>query len=222
MTHFRKIREQVDQIAGASGRDPAEITLIAVSKNQTVESIKRAYDEGCRNFGENRLQEAIEKVNLLPADIIWHFIGNLQSNKVSKTMTHFPLIHSVDSLPLAEKISALSVKNVHIQRILLEINILGETAKHGFSINECQANLDKLLLLPNLAIEGFMAMAPLTEDANVIRTCFRNLRMLKDNFRERANHPSWFRHLSMGMSQDYPIAIEEGATLLRIGSAIFK
>lgn len=222
MTNYPKIRSHIDKIAKAAGRNPSDITVVAVTKNQSIEAIKQTYDEGCRDFGENRLQEALTKIEHLPNDIQWHFIGTLQSNKASKVISHFPLIHSIDSIMIAEKISSLAVKNQKTQKILLEVNTSGEHSKHGFTIEECLLNAERLLTLPNIQIEGLMTMAPLTDSESDIRTCFKSLRLLKENLMKRVIVPKSFRHLSMGMSSDYTIAIEEGATLLRIGSAIFK
>lgn len=224
MARYKAFKEHIDQIALRSKRNPSEITLIAVSKNQPIDPIQAIYDEGCRDFGENRIQEALTKIPLLP-DCRWHFIGSLQTNKVNKAVSRFALIHSVDSFELALKISLISGQMGHRQSILLQLNISGEHTKQGFSEEECHRCLKLILDLPNLSIEGLMTMAPLTEDKELIRHCFRRLRELRDEFqviaKEHGKVHASFQHLSMGMSEDYAIAIEEGATLLRIGRAIF-
>ncbi len=208
----KALQEEIAMIAARCGRSFSEIELIAVTKNYSLEHILPAYEAGITNFGENRLQEAFDKMELAPKEISWHLIGTLQTKKVSKVKESFALIHSVDSIKLAEKLSQTSVE----QAILLQVNSSGEATKQGFSPAELQESYEKLSLLPNLKIQGFMTMAPLTDDKKVIRRCFSLLRHLRDEL------DSTLPHLSMGMSNDYAIAIEEGATLLRIGSALFR
>lgn len=219
--NYLKIVDQVQHIANRSGRSPQEITVIAVTKNQPVEHITEVYENGCRNFGESRVQEALPKISHLPEDCHWHFIGNLQSNKIAKVLTPFSLIHSVDSFDLAKKISRLSEKNGYITSILLEVNTSRELSKHGLKAEEWQNLLDEINRLDHIKIKGLMTMAPLTEDQNAIRHCFRQLYSLRELWKNRMKDPTIFKELSMGMSQDYAIAIEEGATLLRIGTKIF-
>ncbi len=194
------------------------VTVIAVSKRRTVEEIQKFYDEGYRHFGENRLDEALEKQQKLPSDIQWHFIGSLQRKKVSKVIGHFSLIHSVDSLELAQKISSSSAPQ--ITRILLQVNTSGESSKHGFTPDTIKTLFTQILSLPHLQVDGLMTMAPHTGDTQPIRSCFRALRLLRDQLQQLSGEP--LPHLSMGMSNDYPIAVEEGATLLRLGSALFS
>lgn len=220
MTHYKDIRKNVDAIAKGCGRDPQDVGIVVVTKYQTIDSMKEAYKDGVRDFGENRLQEAMGKIQEFP-DINWHLIGTLQSNKVSKVMGLFSLIHSVDTLALAEKISRECERQGREQRILLQVNTSGEASKHGMSPEEWRRALSAVLALPHIRIEGLMTMAPLVENKDVIRLCFKKLRLLNEEFRSVAKDSTLFKHLSMGMSHDYPIAIEEGATLLRIGSAIF-
>jgi hypothetical protein len=192
--NYRSILDQV-----------GEATLVVVTKNHSIDEIMQVYNEGCRDFGENRLQEALPKIEALPKDIRWHFIGSLQRNKVNKVVENFSFIHSIDSLPLAEKIAATGKKIP----CFLEVNTSGETSKHGFTIEECE----KLPKMEGIEIVGLMTMAPLTDDKRVIRSCFSKLRLLKEKL--------GLKFLSMGMSHDWRIALEEGATHLRIGSAIF-
>ena len=192
-------------------------TLIAVSKNQPLEAILEAYAVGCRDFGENRVQEALPKIEAAPDDIRWHLIGSLQRKKVPQVIGKFALIHSVDSVALAEKIATCSDKAGLQTSILLQVNTSGEETKQGFSPAELKSSFSDLASLKGLNIQGLMTMAPLSEDENVIRAAFRGLRELRDDLEGKARLPD----LSMGMSQDYLIGIDEGATLVRVGRAIF-
>lgn len=209
---YKEIKEKVTQIAQDSSRDPKEITLITVSKGHPWQETTPIYQAGCRDFGENRIPEALAKIKDAPKDTKWHFIGHLQKNKVSKAIGPFVLIHSVDSIELAEHISHHSQQAT--TSILLQVNTSGEQSKQGLTPKMWQKEFEKVARLPHLKIEGLMTMAPLTDDEKIIRTCFANLRKLKDEL--------GLKHLSMGMSHDYPIAIQEGATLLRIGTAIYN
>jgi pyridoxal phosphate enzyme (YggS family) len=183
-----------------------EARLVAVTKGHSWEECLPLYREGIRDFGENRLQEALPKMEEAPLGARWHFIGTLQKNKVSKVAGRFALIHSVDSFELAEKISKTAP-----QAILLQVNI---RHKHGFTPDELRKDFEALMALPNLSIQGLMTMAPDTEDTAVIRDTFRTLRKLRDEL--------GLKELSMGMSHDWQIALEEGATLLRIGTLLFS
>ncbi|MBS0653272.1 MAG: YggS family pyridoxal phosphate-dependent enzyme [Verrucomicrobia bacterium] len=210
---LKKIKDQIAEACHRSNRDHSEITLIAVTKYATLEAIREAYNLGLRSFGESRISTALEKMAQLPSDIDWHFIGHLQSNKVAKATGRFALVHSVDSLELAKKISAASTQQGCNTAVLLQVNTSGEPSKQGFTPDTCRDHFLELSQLPGITLQGLMTMAPLTEDASVIRSCFSRLRDLRDEFE--------LRHLSMGMSHDFSIAIEEGATLLRIGSSLF-
>ncbi len=196
------------------------VTLVVVTKGRSYEEVYSAYEEGARHFGENRVPEALEKISQLPSDIHWHFIGSLQKNKVRKVLGHFDLIHSVDSLELAKKISEVSEEMGRTTSILLQANTSGEEAKHGYAPEQWISDFKALLRLPSLDVQGLMTMAPLTEDEDTIRRCFAGLRSLRDSLQDSFGRS--LPHLSMGMSNDYRIAIEEGATLVRIGSAIFN
>lgn len=212
--NYNCLKEHVAELAKKAGRDLSQITIVTVSKNYSLSHIKEAYNAGCRYFGESRIQEAFEKIPNTPNDIKWHFVGTLQKNKVRKVLGHFELIHSVDSYSLAQKLSECSLEKGVETAILLQVNTSGELTKHGMGINECKREFEKIALLPNLKIEGLMTIAPLTENEKIIHQCFKDLRMLRDEL--------GLIHLSMGMSHDYPIAIEEGASILRIGTAIFN
>lgn len=220
---YAEICKEIARVAKGCGRNPASITLVAVTKQVDWQTALTLYHLGQRDFGENRIPEALAKKEALPPDCRWHFIGKLQSNKVRKAIGPFALIHSIDSFSLAEKVSAVSLEQGSITPILLQSNTSGEAAKQGLSPEEWRQCFEDILQLPGITVQGFMTMAPLgsrTEaEKQTIRSCFRKLRQLRDEFNDayHLNMP----HLSMGMSQDFSIAIEEGATLLRIGSALF-
>lgn len=219
--NYLTLKDGIHRIAIAAGRNPNDITLLPVTKGVSNENILEVYKLGNHSFGENRLQEALEKIPQLPGDIDWQLIGTLQSNKVVKALQFFSLIHSLDSLELAKKISSVSIKLSITARVLLQVNTSGELSKHGMSAEDWRRHLDELNQLDNIQIEGLMTIAPYIEDEKVIRSCFSSLRRLKDEFKGKIKDSKNFSHLSMGMSHDYRIAIEEGATILRIGTAIF-
>ena len=218
---YRAVRDHIAAIARGCGRSPDEITLVAVSKTFPWSHVLPAYETGCRDFGENRMQEALDKMSGAPSNIKWHFIGTLQRKKVKHVVGQFHLIHSVDSVPLAEEIARRSKEAGVVSRVLLETNTSGEASKHGLEAEEWQRVFPGLLQLEGLKICGLMTMAPLTNDELVVRSCFRELRALRDHLRAEWGDQVDLKHLSMGMSQDYKEAIEEGTTLLRIGTAIF-
>ncbi len=197
------------------------VTLVAVSKGRSVTEMLKVYAAGVRDFGENRVQEAFEKMEQMPADVRWHFIGKLQSNKISKVIGRFVLIHSVDSAELARKISRSSLQRGLRTPILLEANTSGETSKSGLRPEEWEAVFPVLLDLEGIEVKGLMTMAPLTDNESIIRDSFAKLRQLRDRLQSRGGKEVDLSTLSMGMSSDHVIAIEEGATLVRIGTAIF-
>lgn len=221
MTSYQTVMANIQAKAVECGRSADEITVIAVSKNYPLATMQSAYQEGARDFGESRMQEALTKIPQMPQDCRWHLIGTLQSNKVTKAVGVFHLIHSVDTLELAQKISEASEERGVVTSILLQVNTSGEAAKHGLSQEEWRRALPEVNQLNFIKCEGLMTIAPLTEDQGKIRKCFRTLRELRNDWRSRMRDPESFRHLSMGMSYDYLTAIEEGATLVRIGTAIF-
>lgn len=218
---YRSVKDHVHALARQCGRNPDDISLIAVSKTRSIEEMMPIYQAGCRDFGESRVQESLEKIPLMPQDIRWHLIGSLQANKIKKVIGHFALIHSVDSIELAKKISEYSIDAHVITAILLQVNTSGEGTKHGFSPEAFIQQIREVFALEGIEVRGLMTMAPLTKDTNVIWQCFSLLRHLRDEVRRWDGVPDSFNDLSMGMSHDYPIAVEEGATLLRIGSALF-
>ena len=194
---------------------PPNVLLVVVSKGQSYEDILQCYNAGARDFGENRLEEFLIKKEALPKDIRWHMIGSIQSKKVPKVVGQFELIHSVDSLELAQKIDSKGVPT----KILLEANTSGEASKHGLTPEEWIGCYDQIKILKNVSVEGLMTMAPFTDDEEVVRSCFKNLRKLREVLSSKGKP---LPHLSMGMSHDWEIALQEGATILRIGTSIFK
>lgn len=194
---------------------------MAVSKGQSVEAMQNTYGEGCREFGENRAQEMRAKISHLPQDCRWHFLGRLQKNKVAKVLDCC-LIHSVDSLELAESIHVASLSQGSVTSILLQLNLLQDPAKQGFSLDQAEQFREKLFSLSHLRIEGVMTIAPHTENLEEVRRCFRQTADLLQRWRHIPGIPGYFREISMGMSRDFGIAIEEGATWLRIGSLLYS
>lgn len=214
-----KLKYEIAEIAQRAGRNPEDITLVAVSKQHPVSSVLLAYNAGCLDFGENRVKEAEEKIPRAPDDTRWHFVGRLQSGRVPIVVDSFDLIHSVDSRSLAERISDRSEKIGKITEILLQVNTSGEESKQGLSPEEWEVFFDEVVAMKGVSVKGLMTMAPFTDDKEAIRATFSRLR----EFRDKVNPCSGDEvfHLSMGMSNDYEIAIEEGATILRIGTEIF-
>lgn len=220
----RTITELTEEIASAcrrAGREPAEVKLIAVSKNFEPAIIKEAYQSGLKVLGENRVQELKRKKNELPEDIEWHLIGTLQRNKVKDVIGEVALIHSVDSLSLAQEISKQALKRGIEVKILLQVNIAGEISKHGFSPTEVLDLVKEICTLPGIKIRGLMTVAPLAPEPEIVRSVFRQLKELSCTIERLALPNLEMQELSMGMSDDFTVAIEEGATLLRIGSRIF-
>ncbi len=215
---IKSVLEKIKLTAEKSGRSPKEITLVAVTKTHPLTECLPLLEDGITHFGENRLEEAFEKMEGAPKEIKWHFIGSLQRKKVPKIIGRFSLIQSVDSFELAEKISECSLKASLKTSILIQVNTSSELSKHGFKPQDLKELFPSLLTLEGVKIEGLMTMAPLTEDKQIIRKTFSLLRELKEELEKV--HP--MPHLSMGMSNDFEMAIEEGATLLRIGTALFE
>lgn len=213
-----------DSIASIQSEVGPEVTLVAVSKTHPVTLIQEAYDAGQRHFGENKVQEMIDKAALLPQDIHWHMIGHLQSNKVKYIASFVHLIHGVDSLKLLQTINKEGEKAGRVIPCLLQLHIAKETTKYGFSQPELITMLESEALahLANISICGLMGMATLTDDQEQIRGEFRLLNTVFQQLRQVwfANQPE-FNILSMGMSDDYPIAVEQGSNMIRVGSKIF-
>ena len=217
--NLENVRARIRAASERAGRNPDEVTLLAVSKGQPPELIKAASELGLNLFGENKVQEAKAKIPLCPSRLHWHMIGHLQSNKCRDAVHFFEMIQSVDSLELAREINKWADKSAKTMPILLEVNIAGESTKFGFKPEALLAELPAINALPRIEINGLMTMAPWTLDAEKVRPVFRRLREIKAEC-ERILGAS-LRHLSMGMSSDYEVAIEEGSTIVRIGTAIF-
>jgi PLP dependent protein len=219
------VRERMSTAAGRSGRPPEDITLMAVSKTFPAASIREAYDAGIRIFGENRVQEFSQKSETLadPQDAEWHMIGHLQSNKAAAATELFTAVDSLDSLKLAEKLNASANKLGKKLSVLIEINVGGEAAKSGLAPDaiELEAILQAVPRLEHLEFRGLMTVPPFTEDIQQARAYFRKLRALRDQIAARRLPSVHMDTLSMGMSHDFEVAIEEGSTCVRVGTAIF-
>ncbi|CRX39385.1 YggS family pyridoxal phosphate-dependent enzyme [Estrella lausannensis] len=214
---YWQLLASIDSIAAREGRND-EVRLIAVSKNQPVEKLLGLYKQGCRLFGESKVQEWVSKKEALPKDIEWHFIGTLQKNKVRKVVGEVSLIHSIDSLELAKKVAEVSVEKGVTSHILLEVNTSMEGTKHGFTEEEVMETYPQMQLLEGISVDGLMTIGPNTEDEGKIRRAFKNLREIKEKLEKAGKR---LPHLSMGMSHDFQIALEEGATLIRVGTLLF-
>jgi pyridoxal phosphate enzyme (YggS family) len=213
------IHSRMQDAAHRVGRQVLDVRLVAVSKTYPPAVIQEAWNAGQHVFGENRVQDALPKIAELPAEAEWHFIGHLQSNKIRKALPAFTLIHGVDNLELAQQINRIAGEMSLTANVLLEINVSGEATKFGFSPADLRQNLEGLLCLPNIRINGLMTMAPYSEDPETARPVFSKLRILRDELAAKTGQA--LRELSMGMSGDFEVGIEEGATIVRIGSSIF-
>ena len=213
------IHSRIQDAAQRVGREVSDVRLVAVSKTYPPAVIQEAWNSGQHVFGENRVQDALPKIAELPAEAEWHFIGHLQSNKIRKALPAFTLIHGVDNLELAQQINRIAGEMGLTANILLEINVSGEATKFGFSPADLRQNLEGLLCLPNIRINGLMTMAPYSEDPETARPVFSKLRILRDELAAQSGQA--LPELSMGMSGDFEVGIEEGATIVRIGSSIF-
>ncbi len=223
-----QLEQRIALAAQRAGRDPAEITLVAVSKTHRPDKIAEAAQAGLRDFGENRVEEALPKISAAPAPgARWHMIGHVQSRKAKDVIrAGFVLIHSVDSLKLAERLSRLATQAARVQPILLECNVSGEASKEGFAAYAegdwpaLKAEFAAVLSLPGVRVQGLMTMAPLGTDPEAARPVFRRLRELRDYLTIQLPQGDWAM-LSMGMTDDFEPAIAEGATIVRVGRAIF-
>jgi len=218
--NLKYLIEEIESECDKIGRDSNDITLVAASKYVDYRGIQQAYDAGLKDFGENRVIDALDKIENLPDDIHWHFIGHLQRNKATKVIGNFELIHSVDSIRLADKIEQVATDKDLCQNIMLEVNVSGEETKFGAGQKKAFEIVEHILNLPHVKITGLMTMAPFTDDEEVIRDVFRNTRKLRENIKSEFDIK--LPYLSMGMTNDWRIANQELATHLRIGSAIFK
>lgn len=219
--NYRYVLKKVEEACVRSGRDSKDVTLIAVSKTKPIEMIEEAMEAGARVFGENKVQELCDKYEQLPKDLHWHLIGHLQRNKVKYIVDKAELIHSVDSLKLAEEISKEALKkNVEVN-ILIEVNVADEESKFGVSVEETLALVEEIAKLPGIHIQGLMTIAPYTTDPEENRPVFRTLKKLAVDIKKKNIDNVCMDVLSMGMTGDYQVAVEEGATLVRVGTGIF-
>lgn len=215
------VEENIKKACEKAGRDRNEVTLIAVSKTKPVEMLEEVYDTGIRNFGENKVQEMCEKMDVLPKDIKWHMIGHLQRNKVKYIAGRTELIHSVDTFRLAEEINIQAKKKNIIIPILVEVNIAGEESKFGTSAEDAMLLVEDISKLENVRIKGLMTIAPYVEDAEENRPYFRKIKQLAVDIANKNIDNVSMEILSMGMTGDYMVAIEEGSTMVRVGTGIF-
>ena len=219
--NLQKVEENIQRACERSGRKREDVTLIAVSKTKPNEMIMEAYDLGIRQFGENRPQEMRDKCAALPQDISWHMIGRLQRNKVKYVVGHAALIHSVDSVKLAQAISDEAVKKGVTARVLVEVNVAGEDTKGGVAPGDALQVVKEIAAMPNMMVEGLMTIAPITDHPEENRGYFRELRDLCIDIAKKNIDNTNMCELSMGMTGDYEVAIEEGATFVRVGTGIF-
>ena len=215
------VRENIKKACVKSNRDEKDITLIAVSKTKPVEMLEEAYREGCRDFGENKVQEIMDKYEKMPGDIRWHMIGHLQRNKVKYLIGKVYLIHSVDSLRLAEEISKEACKQNVTMNILMEVNVAGEESKFGTTNEEAVELVKSIAGLPGISVKGLMTIAPYVDCPEENRQYFVKLRQLSVDIMKKNIDNISMDILSMGMTGDYQVAIEEGATYVRVGTGIF-
>jgi pyridoxal phosphate enzyme (YggS family) len=217
--NLERVRSQIAHAARKSGRSSDDIELVAITKTHDAERVREAVDAGQQLFGESRVQEARAKIPELPSVLRWHFVGHLQKNKIRHALPLFELFHSVDSLALAEDVNRIAEEEGLPPRVLLEVNVAGEGSKFGFAPGKLREQMESLLALPRLSIEGLMCIPPLAQEAEASRKHFADLRRLRDALEKEFNLK--LPQLSMGMTNDFPVAVEEGATLVRVGTAIF-
>ena len=231
---IHEVREHIADAANRAGRNPEDVLLIAVSKTYGMDAIDAACEAGVRNFGENRVEEAAIKIPIsngkLPADITWHMIGHIQSRKTSEVSALFQWVHSADRVKIARRLSDAAGEVGQVLEVLLEVNVSGEESKSGFDLSkwpndpkhysDLMNEIETMLAFPGIRVQGLMTMAPYSADPESARPLFRRLRELRDALREQFPQVAW-THLSMGMTADYEVAVEEGATMVRVGTAIF-
>ncbi len=219
--NIKAVEDRIAAECQKAGRDPEDVTLIAVSKTKPVEMLREAYEYGCRDFGENKVQELLDKYEEMPRDIRWHMIGHLQRNKVKYIVDKVYLIHSVDSLRLAEEISKEAVKKNVCVNILVEVNVANEETKFGTTCEEVKQLVQDIAKLPNICVKGLMPIAPFVENAEKNRPFFSNLKKISVDIMEENIDNITMENLSMGMTGDYTVAVSEGATYVRVGTGIF-
>lgn len=219
--NLEEVESRICAACKHAGRDRSEVTLIAVSKTKPVSDLVQAYDYGCRHFGENKVQELCDKIEQLPEDIHWHMIGHLQRNKVKYLVGKVDCIHSVDSIRLARQIETESAKKDVITKILIEVNVAEEESKFGISLEEVEDIVKEISKYPHIRIEGLMTIAPYTDNPEENRQVFANLHKVYVDIKHKNIDNVNMNVLSMGMTGDYEVAIEEGSTMVRVGTGIF-
>ena len=219
--NYAEVKSRMEAACVRAGRDPKEVTLIAVSKTKPVSMLMEAYEAGARTFGENKVQEISEKFPQMPEDAKFHMIGHLQTNKVGQVIEKTVLIHSVDSVHLAEKIEKEAAKREIVKDILLEVNVAEEESKFGLKMEEVIPTLEIIKNFPHVCVKGLMTIAPFVEDAEENRKYFKQLYQLFIDIKSKNIDNGTMSVLSMGMTGDYEVAVEEGATMIRVGTGIF-
>jgi len=219
--NYLSVLESIGIACKKADRSPDQVTLIAVSKTKPVEMLQQIYDCGCRHFGENKVQELVDKYEKLPKDIHWHMIGHLQRNKVKYIIDKVDFIHGVDSFELAQEISRQAIKHNRTVNILIEINVADEESKFGVSFNDAETLVLQISTLENISIRGFMTVAPYVDNSEENRQHFVKLKQLSVDIKNKNIDNTCIDVLSMGMTNDYKIAISEGATFVRVGTGVF-
>ena len=219
--NIKDVEEKIKASCEKCGRNPEDVTLIAVSKTKPVSMLQEAYEYGCRDFGENKVQELVDKYEQMPKDIRWHMIGHLQRNKVKYIVDKVYLIHSVDSLRLAEEISKEAGKKGVSVSILVEVNVAGEESKFGTTAEEAYKLVEEIAKLPNIIVKGLMTIAPYVENSEENKQYFEKLRQIYVDIVDKNIDNVYMEELSMGMTGDYEVAITQGATYVRVGTGIF-
>ena len=216
-----QVQKNIEESCGNVNRDPGEVTLIAVSKTKPVEMLREAYDAGARVFGENKVQEIVDKYDHMPSDVKWHMIGHLQRNKVKYIVDKVAMIHSVDSLRLAETIEKEAAKKAVVVPILIEVNVAQEESKFGLKPEEVLPFIEQIADFSHIQIKGLMTIAPYVDNAEENREIFRELKKLSVDIAAKNINNVTMSVLSMGMTGDYMVAVQEGATMVRVGTGIF-
>ena len=219
--NLREVEQKIQEACAKAGRSRDEVTLVAVSKTKPIPMLEEIYDEKIRHFGENKVQELADKYEKMPKDIQWHMIGHLQRNKVKTVIDKATLIHSVDSIRLAETIEQEAAKKDLIVDILIEVNVAEEDSKFGLKVDEVMEMVETIATFPHIRIKGLMTIAPFVDDPEENRPVFAQLRKLSVDIANKNIDNVSVGILSMGMTNDYQVAIEEGATIVRVGTAIF-
>jgi PLP dependent protein len=217
--NLERVREQIAAAAQRAGRSVDDVELVAVSKTHDAQRVREAIEAGQQLFGESRVQEARAKIPDLPSSLRWHFIGHLQKNKIRHALPLFELFHGIDSLDLARDMNRIADEDGSRPRILLEVNVAGEGSKFGFKPDQVERDMESLFALPRLTIEGLMTIPPIAPEPEASRRFFVELRGLRDRLQQKLGVA--LPQLSMGMTNDFEVAVEEGATLVRVGTAIF-